>query len=103
MVRINITIPEELLESLDLFAKDSGYNRSEYLRELVRRGILNQGMKIDPPVKKLDNIPANIEPKPSLSKQHQVVKPLINEELCEHGFKPTWCNKKGCKHYVSWR
>lgn len=92
MVRINITIPEELLESLDKFAEGSGYNRSEYIRELVRRGVLDQMVKASPAIRK----------KPPTAKE---IKEAYKEQLnlCEHGAAPTFCKKKNCRNYAAWR
>lgn len=37
MARINIIIPDKILEKCDEYSKFSGYSRSEFIRHLIRQ------------------------------------------------------------------
>lgn len=88
MLRVNISIPEELLKPLDEQCKELGYTRSEYLRELIRKGINEQILPSDIP-----QIKKNIEmtPDASLGKLPEGV-----YKMCKHGSQKGLC-KFGCK------
>lgn len=45
MARIIISLPEELLKELDVHAKKEQYNRSEFIRHLIRAFLQKESKK----------------------------------------------------------
>lgn len=60
MFRVNITLPKEVLDIIDFNCQQSGYNRSEYIRYLVRQSV--------------NGIPTKMISKPIVKENKQVVK-----------------------------
>ena len=81
VVRVNISLPEEILVQLDAAAKSFSMDRSEYIRSLVRTeyqaGFITK-----------ENVTETLQKFPQLKTK--------GIKLCKHGSGPGLC-KHGCK------
>ena len=94
MVRIHISLPEQLLAEIDTRCVHEGYNRAEFIREAIRNSI--EWVNEEPVreiKKKISTSPQKIEKKIKPEEIPGVVKGV---ETCKHGYMIGLC-KFGCE------